>query len=109
MDSTGDEVTIEPLKELKEGEVLPGTAKVELFDYKTDKMYDSKSPVVNPKYAGKGIKATIKTGQFVASITGKTYHTPECPQAKRIKSSNKTWLKNKEEARKKGYKKHTCV
>jgi len=60
----------------------------------------SKKPVV---------KKTFKPGKFVASKTGVKYHSPKCDWAKRINKKNRVWLKDKAEARKKGYKKCSCV
>ncbi len=57
-------------------------------------------------------KETTKTyspGKFVASKYGKTYHIPKCAWAKKIKKKSQVWLKDEEEAIKKGYKKHSCV
>ena len=48
-------------------------------------------------------------GKFVASQTGTSYHAPTCDWAKKIKANKRVWLKNKEEAKKKGYKMHSCL
>jgi len=106
-DSIMGEVTIQPLKELKEGELLPGAKAAELYDFKTNEMYNSKAPVVNPKYAGKKTQKVQRTGKYVGSLTGKYYYPADSTQAKRIKASNKIWFKTDAEAKKKGYKKYS--
>ena len=45
--------------------------------------------------------------KYVASKTGKKYHSPTCNLAKKIKESNKVVFNSKEEA--KGYKACNCV
>ncbi len=57
----------------------------------------------------KTIKKTFKPGKYVASKTGTKYHSPKCDWAKRISKKNRVWLRDKAEARKKGYKKCSCV
>ena len=104
-DAIAEEVTIQPLKELKEGETLPGTKKVELEDYKTNEMYNSKAPVVNPKYSSKKAKKTTPKGKFVGAATGKYYYKADSAQAKRIKPANRVYFKTEADARKKKYKK----
>jgi len=47
--------------------------------------------------------------KYLASKTGKLYHTPKCALAKKIKKQNIIWFKDEKEARKKGYKKHSCL
>ncbi len=54
-------------------------------------------------------KTEFKPGKYVASKTGTVYHIPKCDWAKRINRKNRAWLKDKAEAKKKGYKKHNCV
>ena len=48
-------------------------------------------------------------GKYVASKTGKKYHTPKCDWAKRIKKSNQVWFDDQEEAKQEGYKSDSCV
>ena len=55
------------------------------------------------------IKKTFKPGKFVASKTGVKYHSPKCDWAKKINKKKRVWLKDKAEARKKGYKACSCV
>tara|TARA_B100000315_G_C14374908_1_gene494720 strand:+ start:139 stop:642 length:504 start_codon:yes stop_codon:yes gene_type:complete len=54
-------------------------------------------------------KKTFTPGKFIASKTGVKYHAPKCDWAKKIKKSNAVWFSSKEEAKKAGYKKDTCV
>jgi hypothetical protein len=46
----------------------------------------------------------IRTGKYVASRGGTTYHLPTCSGAKRISEKNKVYFDTKEEAAKFGYK-----
>lgn len=50
----------------------------------------------------------LKT-KYLASKTGKGYHSPDCIFAKKISKDNQVWLKDKEDAGSKGYKPHNCV
>ncbi|MBW2989937.1 hypothetical protein KY358_06500 [Candidatus Woesearchaeota archaeon] len=47
-------------------------------------------------------------GKYVASRTGKTYHTPKCDWAKKINKKNQVWFDSEEEA-KKDHKPHSCI
>ena len=55
------------------------------------------------------VNRTFKPGKFIASKTGVKYHIPKCIWAKKINSKNRVWLKDSAEAKKKGYKKCSCV
>jgi len=46
---------------------------------------------------------------FVASKNSKVYHLPSCKYAKRIKEENKIWFRSEEEAKRMGYRPHSCV
>ncbi|MCK4522166.1 MAG: hypothetical protein KAU20_06335 [Nanoarchaeota archaeon] len=48
-------------------------------------------------------------GKFLASKKSIYYHAPKCDWAKRINKKNRVWLKGKAEAKKKGYKAHSCL
>ncbi len=61
------------------------------------------------KADNKQVKKTFIPGKFIASITGVKYHAPKCDWAKKIKKKNVVWFNSKEEAKKAGYKKDTCV
>lgn len=76
---SGNEVIVEEIKPLKEDELL------------------------------KSYKKEFVPGKFVASKTGTMYHTPKCEWAKRIKKSNRVWFNTHQEAKKAGYKKHSCL
>ncbi len=41
--------------------------------------------------------------QYVGSVNSNKYHYPECRWAKKIKSQNEIWFKDKADARKHGY------
>lgn len=60
-------------------------------------------------YGEKTSKTEFKPGKYLASSTGSVYHIPKCDWAKRINRKNRVWLKDKAEAKSKGYKKHNCV
>ncbi len=45
----------------------------------------------------------LKSGEYVASKSGKVYHLPWCAGAQRISEKNKVWFKTKEEAEAAGY------
>jgi len=48
-------------------------------------------------------------GKYVGSKMGKTYHAPKCDWAKKIDSKNRVWFEDKAEAKKAGYKAHSCA
>lgn len=57
-------------------------------------------------------KSVIKEyypGKFLASKTGKKYHSPKCDFAKKIPKKRHVWFNNKAQAKKKGYKPCKCV
>lgn len=56
--------------------------------------------ISNDGNSGKVIKTA---GKYVGSKSGKRYHLPSCPGAKRIKEENKVWFESKEAAEKAGY------
>lgn len=58
---------------------------------------------------GEKKKTEFKPGKYVASTAGNVYHIPKCDWAKRINRKNRVWLKGKAEAKKKGFKAHSCV
>ena len=49
-----------------------------------------------------------ETGAFLGSKNGTKYYTPDCAGAKRIKSENRVWFTNEEEARMQGYTAASC-
>ncbi|MFC1697702.1 hypothetical protein ACFL1H_05190, partial [Nanoarchaeota archaeon] len=51
----------------------------------------------------KGVKSKFSPGRYVASSTGSVYHVPKCGWAKKIKPKKRVWLKDKNDAKKKGY------
>ena len=55
------------------------------------------------------IYTNFEPGKYVASKTGTTYHIPKCDWAKKIKQKNQVWLGSHEEAKRKDYKKHSCL
>jgi len=57
----------------------------------------------------KKVKAEHKPGKFIASKTGSVYHAPKCDWANKIKAKNRVWLNSDAEAKKQGYKKHSCL
>ena len=61
------------------------------------------------KVEEKEVKKSFKPGKYIASKTGTKYHAPKCDWAKRVKKKNAVWFDSKEEAKKAGYKKDTCV
>lgn len=79
----------EPVEE-KEPEPIPSNTKIEPYGKKTS-------------------TTSFEPGKFIASKTGSVYHTAKCDWAKKVKKKNQVWFKNKQEAGKKGYKKHNCV
>ncbi|MBU0615445.1 MAG: hypothetical protein KJ601_05100 [Nanoarchaeota archaeon] len=55
------------------------------------------------------VKEEFTPGKYLASKSGKTYHAPKCDWALKIKEANRVWLETDDEAKKKGYKKHSCL
>jgi len=60
-------------------------------------------------YGIKEREKKARKGKYVASTTGSVYHSPDCEWAKKIKKENLIWFKDEREARRKGYKKHSCL
>lgn len=48
-------------------------------------------------------------GKFLASSSSNYYHSPKCDWAKKINPKRRVWFNSKEEAKKKGYKMHSCL
>tara|TARA_Y100000310_G_C20576904_1_gene760904 strand:- start:511 stop:1065 length:555 start_codon:yes stop_codon:yes gene_type:complete len=48
-------------------------------------------------------------GKYIASETGKRFHTPKCQWAKKITKTKAVWFDSEEEAEKEGYEKDKCV
>lgn len=53
--------------------------------------------------------AVYSPGKFVASKSSTSYHAPKCEWAEKINKKNRVWLASKEDAKKKGYKAHSCL
>jgi hypothetical protein len=53
------------------------------------------------------VSKSYKPGKFIASTRGGVYHIPKCDWAKRIRTP--TWFDSEEDAKKKGYKPHSCL
>ncbi|MEA2036927.1 MAG: hypothetical protein U9O94_05425 [Nanoarchaeota archaeon] len=51
----------------------------------------------------------FEPGKYVASKRGSTYHAPKCDWAEKIDKKNRVWLESDSDAKKKGYKKHSCL
>lgn len=57
----------------------------------------------------KGVVKIYYPGKFLASKTGKKYHSPKCDFAKKIPKKRYVWFNNKAQAKKKGYKPCKCI
>ncbi len=55
------------------------------------------------------IEEVFEPGKFIGSTTGRSYHAPKCDWANNIKKENQVWFDSEEEAKKKGYKAHSCL
>ncbi|MBS3102897.1 hypothetical protein J4458_05645 [Candidatus Woesearchaeota archaeon] len=55
------------------------------------------------------VRKEFKPGKYIASKTGKKFHSPKCDWAKKVKKQNAVWFNTKEEAQKAGYKADDCV
>jgi hypothetical protein len=55
------------------------------------------------------VAAAYYPGKFIASSNSTYYHAPKCDWAKKINEKRRVWFSSKEEARKKGYKMHSCL
>ncbi len=62
-----------------------------------------KQPEENPMKTK--ITKTFAPSRYMASKTGEKFHSPKCNWAKKINKKNRVWLKNKDEAETKGFKK----
>jgi|GEM_PF-1660764 len=61
------------------------------------------------KSGGGAIITEYYPGKYLASKTGKKYHSPKCDFAKKIPKRNHVWFSDKAEARKKGYAPCKCI
>jgi predicted membrane protein len=57
----------------------------------------------------KHVKAQYSPGKYLASKTGKKYHSPKCDFAKKIPKRNRVWLSSESEAKEKGYGPCKCI
>lgn len=76
-------------------------------------VFDSTKPVPEAK-AGEKKEEVAKEvkftpGKYVASKSSNVYHEPKCDWAKKIQAGRRLWFESKEEAKKKGYRQHSCV
>lgn len=55
------------------------------------------------------VKTEFYPGKFIASKTGSVYHGSKCDWAKKISKKNQIWFQDSKEAKKKGYKQHSCL
>ncbi|MFC1686761.1 hypothetical protein ACFL0E_00180 [Nanoarchaeota archaeon] len=87
----------------------------ELFENKDNTSEDVEVEIVEEendlpkKETSKKVEATHSPGKYVASKMGSVYHEPKCTWAKKIADNRRVWFKDKKEASKKKYKKHSCV
>ena len=66
---------------------------------RTEKSYEPWPSVTEAFYPGK----------YLASKNGSVYHSPKCDWAKKISKSQRVWFKSDDEAKKNGYRKHSCL
>jgi len=71
--------------------------------------YGEEETIEEKKEIKSSVKKTVKPGKFVASKTGSVYHTAKCEWAKKVQKQNQVWFNSKDEARKAGYKMHSCL
>jgi hypothetical protein len=55
------------------------------------------------------VKTEVYPGRYIASKSGSVYHTAKCDWAKKISKKNQVWFDDKKEAKKAGYKQHSCL
>jgi hypothetical protein len=55
------------------------------------------------------VKTEFYPGKFIASKTGSVYHGSKCEWAKKISKKNQIWFQDDKEAKKAGYKQHSCL
>lgn len=77
--------------------------------YLKEKKYYKHSIKKRKKKKNKKQTPFIIKGKFLASKKGKYFYSPDCKQARRIKTSNIIWFKTWDEALKKGYKPNRCL
>ena len=64
---------------------------------------------IKSKRGNSRVKKEFKPGKYIASKTGKKFHSPKCDWAKKVKKQNAVWFNSAEEAKKAGYKADDCV
>lgn len=62
-----------------------------------------------PKKAEPAVTRRYSPGKFLATKTGRTYHSPKCEWAKKIRKDNQLWFASEKEADELGYKRHNCL
>ena len=73
------------------------------------KWKDEEDEDFEPIEEEESVSKEFQPGKYIASKNASTYHAPKCDWAKRIKKSNQIWLDDEKEAKKKGYKAHSCL
>ena len=92
----------------KEEEIVE-EEKEEVVEEKVEPKIEVVEEVEKPVEKKKNVKTDYSPGKFVASQKSTYYHAPKCDWAKKINKKNAVWLKSKAEAKKKGYKAHSCL
>ncbi len=81
----------------------------ELFESEKDGSESIQVEIIDNEESNEKVKATHSPGKYVASKMGSVYHEPKCNWAKKISDNRRVWFKDKKEASRKKYKKHSCV
>ncbi len=104
---------IKPEVRKKDEEKIISEVKKELEEYQREKEvneYEKEADLLSKAEKKLSeIKKRYTPGKFIASATSNKYHSPKCDWAKRIKKENRVWFKTEQEARRKGYSKHSCL
>jgi len=72
----------------------------------------AQKPIAAMPEAKKSESSVVKEyspGKYLASKTGKKYHSPKCDFAKKIPKKNRVWFNSIEDAKKKGYGPCKCI
>jgi hypothetical protein len=77
---------------------------ISIANIKKEEMYE---PIEEDKK--EEVYTNFEPGKYIGSTTGSTYHAPTCEWGKKIKEANQVWFDDDKEAKKKGYKKHSCL
>jgi hypothetical protein len=74
-----------------------------------EQVSDIRKDLDTSNLGGGAVVTEYYPGKYLASKTGKKYHSPKCDFAKKIPKRNHVWFNDKTDAKKKGYGPCKCI